>query len=780
MKRALSLRIRLLVVGLAAVSPLDLAGCAEPKAAGPLPSQSTAAILSPPTSASPAGATSGATPEAQGSAPAAQTSDGGAAATPTAWIEAVRLDRWAEAAALIDALPEAERDKPEIRYVRARAALFAKDAARAAQLLEGLDKKLPVLAEDIARYRAEAALAVGPFGEAAAYFARGTKARDYLRAGEAYEKAGDIASARQMAEKAVTAAERARARREEAAARAMRARLQPKPDGPAAMGDRRWIAVEAPLSAEAAAAREALEQQKQPLVMKEKVRSIEAMIETGGASEAPAAIDKLMAEKGAPKRELLHLRAMALYKARAFAEAVKAFQTAAGAGTGREAEELSYAAKALARSGKDAEAVKLHLAVASRFKATPYGEQSAYLAAQLLLQTGRFKEAVTAYTKYLAAYARGKDRADAEVELALATLSAGDAKVARKQFNLIALKSKGDLVGKVRELEGVAALRAGDKEGAVATWTEVMRTFPLTWAAQTARSRLIAASAPVPPLLVPTPGQAAPAAPPSGAYPAMRVALPPTAALLTSMGLDADAESRLASSEHEAAAAYPGRESEALCEMYGMLSRAKRRYRVGVAAVSYSMLMRAPADTERWAWECLYPRPYADPVRTLEDQHGFPKGILHALMRQESAFDPAVVSPAEAVGLIQLIPPTAMRVASELAVPYDPTALTNPEMNLKLGAHYLKKLLTMFQGSVPLAAAGYNAGPTIVSHWFEVGADNEADLFVARIPYDETRNYVARVAGNLARYQWLSGGDAAVAQLPLEIPASARATSDAY
>ena len=113
-------------------------------------------------------------------------------------------------------------------------------------------------------------------------------------------------------------------------------------------------------------------------------------------------------------------------------------------------------------------------------------------------------------------------------------------------------------------------------------------------------------------------------------------------------------------------------------------------------------------------------------------------------------------------------------------MPYDPSALTSPESNLKLGAYYLSKLLKMFQGSLPLAAAGYNAGPRIVSHWFEAGADNEADVWVARIPYDETRNYVARVAGNLARYQWLEGGDAAVTLLPLQIPASARAPSDAY
>ena len=101
-------------------------------------------------------------------------------------------------------------------------------------------------------------------------------------------------------------------------------------------------------------------------------------------------------------------------------------------------------------------------------------------------------------------------------------------------------------------------------------------------------------------------------------------------------------------------------------------------------------------------------------------------------------------------------------------------------MSLKFGAFYYAKLVKMFQGSLVLASAGYNAGPKAASRWLETGADNDVDLWVARIPYDETRNYVARVAGNLARYQWLEGGDAAVTPLPLELPVGARAPADAY
>jgi soluble lytic murein transglycosylase len=103
-------------------------------------------------------------------------------------------------------------------------------------------------------------------------------------------------------------------------------------------------------------------------------------------------------------------------------------------------------------------------------------------------------------------------------------------------------------------------------------------------------------------------------------------------------------------------------------------------------------------------------------------------------MRQESAFDPVIVSPASAVGLMQLMPGTARQAAGELSLRYEPAHLTSPDMNIRLGAFYINKLLKMFQGHVVLSAAAYNAGPRAVSHWIEVGADNDLDLWVARIP----------------------------------------------
>jgi soluble lytic murein transglycosylase len=176
----------------------------------------------------------------------------------------------------------------------------------------------------------------------------------------------------------------------------------------------------------------------------------------------------------------------------------------------------------------------------------------------------------------------------------------------------------------------------------------------------------------------------------------------------------------------------------------------------------------------------MYPRPYASFVEAVERQHQLPRHLVYAVMRQESAFRPDVVSPASAVGLMQLIPRTGKAAAGELGLEYRSELLVSPPYNIQLGAYYLGKVLQRFGGNPALAAASYNAGPSAVSRWLEKGEKLPLDVFVARIPYQETRLYVNLVMGNLAHYAFLEGGDAAVPQLDLALPQGLRATADDY
>src|SRR5205807_2343524 len=147
---------------------------------------------------------------------------------------------------------------------------------------------------------------------------------------------------------------------------------------------------------------------------------------------------------------------------------------------------------------------------------------------------------------------------------------------------------------------------------------------------------------------------------------------------------------------------------EALCAMYGKLARAKRRYKVGSAAVAFDALMRAPSAADRWMWECIYPAPYAGAVSQYEKDYEVPVGLIHAVMRQESAFDPDALSPVGAAGLMQLMPSTASEAAKEANFTFAPEDIKAPDANVKIGGFYLGKLSKSYDGCLPLAVASYN------------------------------------------------------------------------
>jgi soluble lytic murein transglycosylase len=388
---------------------------------------------------------------------------------------------------------------------------------------------------------------------------------------------------------------------------------------------------------------------------------------------------------------------------------------------------------------------------------------------------GRWKDAARSYATYLRKHGKeGRFLEQARFEQAISWLAGGEPARAAKALSALAETEKSEHeTAMLRELSALALAKAGKKEAAIAGFKQVIADRPLSFPALAAQARLLELGATLPPVI--EPGKA-------GALPAkLVVELPPKARLLHTLGLDADAERELADSEEVIRRSHAPRGDEALCRLYGKLAEAGRRYRVGQRAARWSELDRAPAADNRWLWECVYPRPYEPLVRAAESEKTLPTDLIYAVMRQESGFSPAVDSPAKAVGLLQLIPPTAANVARELSLEYDPLLLSSPDYNIRLGAHYLRKVLQTFGDNVALGAAAYNAGPRAVSRWLDKGGEDlPLDIWVARIPYDETRNYVMRVIGNQARYAYLSGGESAVPRLDLEVPKGLRAAADAY
>ena len=140
------------------------------------------------------------------------------------------------------------------------------------------------------------------------------------------------------------------------------------------------------------------------------------------------------------------------------------------------------------------------------------------------------------------------------------------------------------------------------------------------------------------------------------------------------------------------------------------------------------------------------------------------KSIVYAIARQESAFNPSVVSPAQAYGLMQVTPDAARYVCKRHGATYDLARLKNdPVYNAMLGAAELGGLLEDYRGSYIMTFAAYNAGRGSVKKWIERYGDPrdpkvDAVDWVELIPFSETRNYVQRIMENLQVYRARFGG----------------------
>ncbi len=154
----------------------------------------------------------------------------------------------------------------------------------------------------------------------------------------------------------------------------------------------------------------------------------------------------------------------------------------------------------------------------------------------------------------------------------------------------------------------------------------------------------------------------------------------------------------------------------------------------------------------------LYPPAYKTTVEQEAHKHGLDPLLLQALMRQESAFDPAAVSPAGATGLMQLMEATARRIGPLAGLEHvERKLLFDPETNIKLGAAYLGLLSKLFEGKRVLMLAAYNAGEKAAARWRDFARGLDDEELVEQISYRETRDYVKKVSRNLAIYKSLYG-----------------------
>ena len=155
--------------------------------------------------------------------------------------------------------------------------------------------------------------------------------------------------------------------------------------------------------------------------------------------------------------------------------------------------------------------------------------------------------------------------------------------------------------------------------------------------------------------------------------------------------------------------------------------------------------------------QVIFPLTYWDAIKKNAALYELDPYLIASLILQESNFDPAARSIANAYGLMQIVPPTGRRLAVAVGIRRFNTAmLTNGDTNIRLGTLYFKRLISQFGGSY-YALASYNAGENRVVRWKTERPGMDEDEFIDDIPFPETQNYVKRVLGIAEDYRRLYG-----------------------
>lgn len=190
---------------------------------------------------------------------------------------------------------------------------------------------------------------------------------------------------------------------------------------------------------------------------------------------------------------------------------------------------------------------------------------------------------------------------------------------------------------------------------------------------------------------------------------------------------------------------------------------ARREWRAALAEANRDRLRAAALLADDWGWhsqaiatvarakdwndlDLRFPINYQAEVMEAARDDAIRPQWVYGIMRQESMFQTDARSSAGAMGLMQLMPATAKRVARKLEMPYSGTRdLLQPETNIRLGSRYLRMSLDDLQDRPILATAGYNAGPHRVIEWLPVDGPVDADIWIETVPFYETRDYLKKV-----------------------------------
>jgi len=393
---------------------------------------------------------------------------------------------------------------------------------------------------------------------------------------------------------------------------------------------------------------------------------------------------------------------------------------------------ISAAARWRWNADDDATALRLYRQVPTRFPAAPEAAEARYAMGRIHQEAGRYDEAFDVYDRLARDEPRAPVASEARFRAGWVRYLSGDLPGASAYFAAIVVDGPPSIRPAAAYWEGRIRSMLRDPE-ADADLSAVVTEHPTSYYAGLAAERLgIATDAPTTVI-----------APPSAALPDD---LPgphsERARVLASFGLYRLAE----------------RELDAIPDDVPRLALAQAYTAVGAPGAAIVTARGLGSDADDTARRYLYPLGFWPVVEHEAQARGLDPLLVAALIRQESLFLPEAISPADAQGLMQLLPRTARVVADEAGVtPAEVKALDVVPTNVRLGTTLLRRLLDRYDGSRVKALAAYNAGEDAVAKWERRYGARPDDEFAELISYRETRDYVKLVLQNLQIYRQLYG-----------------------
>ncbi|MBN2528398.1 MAG: transglycosylase SLT domain-containing protein [Deltaproteobacteria bacterium] len=432
---------------------------------------------------------------------------------------------------------------------------------------------------------------------------------------------------------------------------------------------------------------------------------------------------------------------------------------------------LYKAGKSFMSAGEHKDAIAMFAEVEKQFSTHSFADDARLHGARSYLSLGNEKKFLEMITSLPDDYPTGDMRAEALWTGALRALDAHQLSRAKdileKYFNMFPIEKGWYTAGRAAYWYGRVMELLGEKANAMRQYEYVITTTPFTFYMVLAYSRLSALDELRAKLLAqeltPEPGEE------QNNIPAALVEKGPFAegVELIRLGLTTRGtkcikamlrKPKTPPSVHRAAAA--------LFRHVGSFADSKEI----TVALDNGWENHYPAKEDYTAWTLAFPKAFEREVAFAANESGVDPALILAIMREESGFNSQIESWANAMGLMQLILPTARAMGKELNIGVNRKALTDPRTNIRLGANYLKNLANLFGSHPSLMIPGYNAGSGAVSRWLKDRGNQSLDLFIESIPYSQTRGYTKRVLASYATYRFLYSEGRPFTALEFKLP----------